>query len=212
MKIILKHILRNIWEKKARSLLIILSLIIATTVFVLNLTIPDEIALKHQETLRSVFGNADIRLGNEEAFSIDDINTTDEKFKYIYLTSKDVFIGDIQAQIFGVEIKDAKDMNMLGGDVPDLKKNEIVINSKQAEKHSFKKGDVITAEVNDKTVEFKIVEVVNKKGITALESEYPIFIANIETINELTENYDKKYNQIYIDVENDEICYVGFVD
>ena len=42
------------------------------------------------------------------------------------------------------------------------------------------------------------------KGISSLESEYPIFIANIDTINELTENYDKKHNQIYIDVENDE--------
>jgi len=60
MKVIFKHILKNIWEKKGRSLLIILSLIIATAVFVLNLTLPDKITLKFQETLRSIYGDAEI--------------------------------------------------------------------------------------------------------------------------------------------------------
>lgn len=40
MKIILTHIIRNIKEKKGRSFLIILSLMIASVVFILNLTIP----------------------------------------------------------------------------------------------------------------------------------------------------------------------------
>jgi len=72
MKIVLKHILKNILEKKLRSILIIISLIVATTVFVLNLTLPDEIVLKMQETMRSIFGNADVSITTVENFSLDD--------------------------------------------------------------------------------------------------------------------------------------------
>ena len=62
MKIIIKHILRNIWTKKGRSILIIIASIIATTTFTLNLIIPNEILLKVEETFRNVFGQVDIKV------------------------------------------------------------------------------------------------------------------------------------------------------
>ena len=78
MKIVFKHILRNIWSKKGRSFLIVLALTVATTVFTLNLTLPDELVLKIQQTLRSVYGDVDIAMGTVEEFSVDDIELGDE--------------------------------------------------------------------------------------------------------------------------------------
>ena len=204
MKIVLKHILKNIWEKKGRSLLIILSLIIATTVFVLNLTLPDEITLKMQETLRSIYGDAEIEIAKVEPFSIEDISMPDENFKYTGFSKAEVFLDDRQAQILGVNIQDAKEMKMLGEDVPELEKNEVVISLKQAEKYSYEEGDKITALIENKNYELEIVKIVNKKGLTSLETEYPIFIANSETANEIMEIEKGKYQAIYLNVENDE--------
>lgn len=204
MRIVLKHILKNIWEKKGRSLLIILSLIIATTVFVLNLTLPDEITLKMQETLRSIYGDAEILVATVEPFSIEDMKMPDEEFKYIGFSSPEISLEDKQAQIIGIDIEDAQEMKMLGNDVPKLEKNEVVISSKQAEKHSYKEGDKITGIVENKNYEFEIVKVVDKKGLTSLETEYPIFIANSETVNEIMDIEKGKYESIYLNVENDE--------
>lgn len=204
MKIIFKHILKNIWEKKGRSLLIILSLIIATTVFVLNLTLPDEITLKYKETLRSVYGDAEIRIGTVEPFSIDDIDVPEEEFKYIGFSGGEIYIEDKQAQILGFDIKDTKEMQMLGSDVPELEKNEVVISSKQAEKYSYKEGDKLIVTVENKKYELEIVKIVSKKGVTSIEEDYPIFIANLETVNEIMDIEDGKYASIYLNVENDE--------
>ena len=105
MKIILKHILKNIWEKKGRSLLIIVSLIIATTVFVLNLTLPDELILKVQETLRSVYGNTDVYIRTVEPFSIDDLNIGNESVNYVGISELEISLEENKGIIYGADIK-----------------------------------------------------------------------------------------------------------
>ena len=204
MRIVLKHILKNIWEKKGRSLLIIISLIIATTVFVLNLTMPDELVIKVQETLRSIYGETDIRIGTVEPFSIDDVNVGNEKIAYVGVSELDITIDDKQAIVFGLDIDKSVDMKMLGADIPSLNKNEVVINQKQADEYGYKVGDTIKFSVENQNYEFKIVKIVSKKGLTSLDVEYPIFIANLETVNTIRNIETEKYDTLYIDVENDE--------
>lgn len=204
MKIILKHILKNIWEKKGRSLLIILSLIIATTVFVLNLILPNEIVLKVQETLRSIYGDTDVSITTVEPFSIDDLNIGNESIKYIGKSQLEISLEDNQAIIYGVDIEKTKEMNMLGTDIPNLNKNEVVISTKQAEEYGYKEGDLITFSVEDKNYELKIVKIVEKKGLTALDTEFPIFIANLNTVNEIRNIENGKFDGLYIDVENND--------
>ena len=204
MRIVLKHILKNIWEKKGRSLLIIISLIIATTVFVLNLTMPDELVIKVQETLRSIYGETDIRIGTVEPFSIDDVNVGNEKIAYVGVSELDITIDDKQAIVFGLDIDKSVDMKMLGADIPSLNKNEVVINQKQADEYGYKVGDSLKFSVENQNHEFKIVKIVGKKGLTALDVEYPIFIANLETVNTIRNIETEKYDTLYIDVENDE--------
>lgn len=204
MRIILKHILKNIWEKKGRSLLIIISLIIATAVFVLNLTIPNELVLKIQETLRAIYGETDIGIATVEPFSINDIIVGNEKITYVGVSELDITIDDKQAIIFGLDIDKSKNMKMLGNDIPNLNKNEVVINQKQANEHGYKVGDLIKFTIEEQNYELKIVKSVSTKGLTSLDTEYPIFIANLETVNEIRNIETEKYDTLYIDVENNE--------
>jgi len=204
MRIVLKHILKNIWEKKGRSLLIIISLIIATTVFVLNLTMPNELVIKVQETLRSIYGKTDMGMGTVEPFSINDVNVGNEKIAYVGVSELDITIDDKQAIVFGLDIDKSVDMKMLGADIPSLNKNEVVINQKQADEYGYKVGDLIKFTIENQNHEFKIVKIVSKKGLTSLDVEYPIFIANLETVNTIRNIETEKYDTLYIDVENDE--------
>lgn len=204
MRIILKHILKNIWEKKGRSLLIIISLIIATTVFVLNLTMPNELILKIQETLRSIYGETDIGIATVEPFSINDVIIGNEKITYVGVSELDITIDDKQAIVFGLDIDKSKDMKMLGDDIPNLNKNEVVINQKHADEHGYKVGDLIKFTIEEQNYELKIVKIVSKKGLTSLDIEYPIFVANLETVNAIRNIETEKYDTLYIDVENDE--------
>ena len=165
MKIVLKHILKNIWEKKGRSLLIILSLIIATTVFVLNLTMPNELVLKIQETLRSIYGETDLGIQTVEPFSIKDLNVGEEKINHVGLSELEITINDKQAIVFGLDIDRTKEMKMLGADVPNLNKNEVVINQEQADEHGYKEGDLLKFIIEDQNYEFKIVKIVSKKDL-----------------------------------------------
>jgi len=204
MRIVLKHILKNIWEKKGRSLLIVVSLIIATTVFVLNLTMPNELVLKIQETLRSIYGETDLGIATVEPFSINDVNVGNEKITYVGVSELDININDKQAIVFGLDTTKSVEMKMLGTDIPSLNKNEVVINQKQADEHGYKVGDLIRFNIENQNYELKIVKIVSKKGLNALELECPIFIANLETVNEIRNIETEKYDTLYIDVENND--------
>ncbi len=204
MKIILKHIFRNICEKKGRSLLIILSLIIATAVLVLNLTLPDEITLKTQETLRLVYGASDVAVKSEEAFSLNDVKLPQIEFDYVGLSAAEVYTQDSQLQIYGINVEDAKKMRLLGGDVPNLEKNEVIISKQQADDYSYKTGDKLTVTLKDKQYELVVTKIVSEIGLTALDADYPIFIANSETVTEMTTSEPGKYDAFYLDIVNDE--------
>ncbi len=214
MKIILKHILRNIWEKKGRSILIILALTVATTVFTLNLTLPDEIVLKVQETMRMVYGNVDISVSSVEEFDVDSVELGNENVSCTQLIGLNILIEDEPVCIFGVDVGTAKAMKLIGNDVPDLGEYELVISEKQAKKHSYKVNDIIkctyeweneeTGELNSSEYEFKIAAVVENKGLNSMDMDFPLFVGNIADVAGI-----KKYDQgvvdtLYIDVDNND--------
>ena len=204
MKIVLKHILKNIWAKKMRSILITISLIIATTVFVLNLTLPGEIVLKMQETMRSVFGNCDISVSTMEKFSVKDLDMGDEDIIYTGIVGAEGYVGEQPATISGIDIIVAKEMKMLGNDVVELDKDEVMITDKQAEKYGYKVSDKISFTKEGRTYEFKIVKIIAAKGFMSLDREYPVFLADIDAVNEILGLEEGYISGVYIDVKNDD--------
>lgn len=96
MKIILTHIIRNIKEKKGRSLLIILSLMIASIVFILNLTIPNQIIESNMNTMRQMIGSSDLLLASYDEFDINNLNLNQEKINYVGVNE---FISELNISI-----------------------------------------------------------------------------------------------------------------
>lgn len=203
MKSILKHIMRNIWEKKGRSLLIILSLTIATTVFVLNLTLPQEIVLKVQETLRQVYGDCDLSVAYEDENENGEMDFG--KYKDEIICSKvyqvPVFVDNKPALFVGFEMNNAKTLKLFGEDVTQMGKDEIIMSKTQAEAGGYKEGDVLEISVDDNSHKLKVVEIVETKGIMSLELDYLFFMGNVDKLIEVQGN--DRYESIYLDVKDD---------
>ena len=200
MKIVFKHILRNIWSKKGRSFLIVLALTVATTVFTLNLTLPDELVLKIQQTLRSVYGDVDIAMGTVEEFSINDIELGDEEIRVTKSMNLEGLYNDKPIAIQGLNIEEAKNFRMLNDDVPNLSGNQVVISERQAEEHGFNEGQKLKVTFEDKEYVFEIVKIVENKGLNSLTVEYPQFICNIEEAAKIRELSSDMTDAIFIDV------------
>ncbi len=204
MNIVLKHIVRNIRKNKGRSLLIILALAVATMVFTLNLTLPEELVIKVQETMRSVYGNVDIVISTVEEFDSESVVLGDEDIRYTELLSLECMLGDEPALIYSLDAEGAKAMKLLGEDAPSLQENELVISKKQSEKNGYEKGSVIKVVYEDKEYEFVIAEIVSNKGLNALEMEYPLFVGNISDIAKIRNIEENMTDTLFIDVVNDD--------
>lgn len=201
MKSILKHIMRNIWEKKGRSLLIILSLTIATTVFVLNLTLPQEIVLKVQETLRQVYGDCDLSVAYEDENGDMEFGEYKDEIISVKEYQTPVFVNNKPALFFGFDNETAKNLKLLGEDVTQIGKDEIIMSKTQAEAGGYKEGDILEISVDDNIHKLKIVKIVEAKGLMSLELDYLFFVGNVDKIIEIQGN--DRFECVYIDVKDD---------
>ena len=203
MKIILKHILRNIKEHKMRSFLIFFSLLVSTSVFVISLTISDDLMIKIEDTLRNVYGNAEVQVATVDPFSLDDLKMDKTEYDYVGATAvTGVDKKDKPIALNGIDIKKAVEFKMLGKDAKELELNEIYINKKLADSKGYKKGQKISLTYEDKTYELVIKDVLDNVGIASLSYEDDTFIASLETVNNIRGIEEGKYDSIFFNIKD----------
>ena len=200
MRIIITHILRNIKEKKGRSLLIILSLMIASVVFILNLTIPNQIVETKAKQSRDAIGKSDVLVASYVPFNINDIKLSNEESKIVGVNDLYTIHKDKTLVIYGTDIKEASNINLI--DNIDLLDNEIIISKTTADKYKYKLNDIITIDLMDNKYELKIKDIVEAKGLLSFKSLSGII--NNDTYNKITSDENNKYRTYYIDVLNNE--------
>lgn len=200
MRIIITHILRNIKEKKGRSLLIILSLMIASVVFILNLTIPNQIVETKAKQSRDAIGKSDVLVASYVPFNINDIKLSNEESKIVGVNDLYTIHKDKTLVIYGTDINEASNINLI--DNIDLLDNEIIISKTTADKYKYKLNDIITIDLMDSKYELKIKDIVEAKGLLSFKSLSGII--NNDTYNKITSDENNKYRTYYIDVLNNE--------
>jgi putative ABC transport system permease protein len=200
VRIIITHILRNIKEKKGRSLLIILSLMIASVVFILNLTIPNQIVETKAKQSRDAIGKSDVLVASYVPFNINDIKLSNEESKIVGVNDLYTIHKDKTLVIYGTDIKEASNINLI--DNIDLLDNEIIISKTTADKYKYKLNDIITIDLMDSKYELKIKDIVEAKGLLSFKSLSGII--NNDTYNKITSDENNKYRTYYIDVLNNE--------
>ena len=205
MSIILKHIFRNIKEHKVRSILIFFSLLISTSMLIMSIIVPDDLKVKVEDTLRKVYGNADITVAAYEPFKFDELKKNDISIDYVGtygITGKDLNNKDIIIE--ATDINKAKEFKILPEDAEELGHNEVLVSSYVAQKKNYKKGDIINFTYNDKTYQLTIKKIISNGGIASQTPEDSMFFTSIDNIKKINDIKDGYYETILIDVKNDD--------
>ena len=184
MSIILKYMLRNIRDKKFRSILIIVSLTLSVTVLILNLTLKDNIMQKYEEYLLKTTGTTDVLLKKDEPFDKTILDGLSNNYSTI-----DFFVYKYEKNIiYGINSEDFSKNKMFKTKINNIDYNEVIISKKQATKMNMKINDII----NVANVKLKIVDIVENYGLFAHEeNDEPVYLVSIKQANEIMyENSD----------------------
>lgn len=200
MKIILTHIIRNIKEKKGRSLLIILSLVVASIVFILNLTIPNKIVETKMEQSRDAIGSSDIVVASFDSFNIDDLKLSNEKINYVGVNDLYLIHKDKTLVIYGTDIVSASNVKLI--DNVDLKDDEIIISKTTADKYNYKVNDIMNIDIEDNVYKLKVKQIVDNKGLMYFKTLSGV--VNTNTYNKILGENTNNYRTYYIDVLDNE--------
>lgn len=212
MSIILKHILKNIKEKKMRSLIIIISLTLSVIVLTFCLTLKDNIMVKYEEFLSKAVGTADISIAKENGMEITDLEKIS---KDNYVSVPYLCIVKDKTYIYGANVEDLIKIKLFKSNLTEnLKDDEVVIAKKLAEKKNIKKEDNI--ELFGKN--YRVADIVEEYGLFVSSSEEnEVYMFSLNEANKINYNNsnekiqsildkDKVYiSSAYVDILNDDI-------
>ena len=196
MKIILKHVLKNIKEKKIRSLIIILSLIAVSIITMICVSMGDELEEKYVQTMRGVAGDVDLIVNVKQTTDVEkigekaDLSSTDgvskidlsklnlpkDKLSYDAMVANPVKIEYKEdykyALIQGFDLKEAVEMRTFkNNDIANLQENEIAITENTAKDLNVKVGEFVNVIKEDGSkVQLKVATISEKKGYFCQEA------------------------------------------
>lgn len=217
MKIILKYLFRNIFEKKMRSLLITFSILLSTFLILLNFGVRDFFVQSYTDYTRSTVGETDIIiLPNEESdqpfFEREQIKTEGIEVE----NSLEMFTGMgklrddenslVKVKLIGLIPKEAESMGLMKlveEDPSPFTGEKVILSEKMAEIWNVNIGDTIHLTANDTDQEVKIHAIAQKNGAFMGDQEQMVsFILPMETVR----NYygvKEQINSLYVDVTSD---------
>jgi len=179
VKIIIKFILKNIIEKKLRTLLILFSIILSSALFFASQAITGNAVDMFVTNARQFYGSADIVVYPGSRSPHPYLKAADAE---AFAGSTKFMIGALQSGAFyspgknktvsvnlrGTTIGDLKAMNSFYVDTPAdtgcFTGRKVIISKKAAAAHGLKTGDAIKLDINGKKVLFTICAVANPKG------------------------------------------------
>lgn len=225
MKIILKHVLKNIKEKKLRSLIIILSLIAISIITMICVSMGDEIEEKYVQTLRGVIGDTDLIVNVKNTADVEEegakedlastenikkidltkLNLPNDKITYTSVVANPVKIqykDDYKyALIDGFDIEKAFEMRLFkNNEILNLKENEIAITENTSKDLNVKVGEYVNVIKEDETVvPLKVIMISEKKDYFSQEANnINMLVCNRQTAQNLLSFNENEVNSLFI--------------
>ncbi len=182
VKIIIKFIIRNMYEKKLRTFLILFSIVLSSALFFAAQAITDNVVDMFLTDSKQFYGNADIMVFPENNSPSENLQTgrldfMADKAEYIigalrtgalYKRSRD---ESISAAVRGTTIED---MNIMcpfytvgKSDIGDFTGRKIIIGKTSAEKYGVKTGDPIKLDIGGKVYRFTVCAIAQPDGYFA---------------------------------------------
>jgi putative ABC transport system permease protein len=169
MSIILKYILKNIWEKKFRTFLIVISITSSAALFFASSAIAGTMTLMYENQLRMQTGQAALLIRAGEQSPSRYFRIAADPVEGVALTAGEVSMGGVytvprnggngesamaqtaQLHIRGFQLEELEQFNpvnfrQIAAGVP-FEGNHIILSQLFADKYSFETGDVIHLEI-----------------------------------------------------------------
>lgn len=203
MIIVLKHILRNIWENKFRSIIMVLVVTLSTFVTFTALSLQDIVTDTYNKTFNGSSGQAQIIItkGNDkELYTKEDINlngiAVEKRSDVIDLSGKYTFNNSsIKVIIIGMNIDEYINMDSVGmldnTNNVQLGSNECIISQRSAKKYGLSKGDTILVDIKKNIYKYTIAEIAKSDRTFYEEKGNFQILLNTDDVNKIIKSNNK---------------------
>jgi len=214
MGIIIKFIIKNIFEKKLRTFLILLSIIISSAVFFSSIAISGSLVSIIADTFRGAVGDSDIMIFPSEESNSPYVYTKGlEEYKdgFEYLIEELTHYGTyspssketVNLNIRGIDYGDLQKMlpfSLEEGDLMPFEGQKVIISKRMADSNGLKIGDILTISSGDMFYRFRIAAIAKNQGPFAI-SHITVVVMPKSTVESM-QNARGKSNTLYIKLKD----------
>ncbi len=220
MGIILKFVLKSLWENKFRTFLILLSITLSAALFFSNIAMSGTIENMFLEQVRKYIGNAEIMIStNEDSPSnmirMNNALAFEGEMEYVVgVTAGSAIIRkhsspDIQIDLRGYRFQDLDKMNpiYLEDEIDMLPFNgkKVVIGRADADRLEVDAGDNIIMEINGRKHSFYISGVALSEGLFRPETQSITMLVPRDTLASLSGSRDMVHTIFFKTVDSEQV-------
>lgn len=208
MKIILKYILTNVKERKTRTVVMLLSILLSTTLLLVSFSIGTSYESAQRKMAQGMAGSATISVtiaddtSAIEISSIPDLSSIgtsvgilEESSLYHengYYETVDLIAADL-AQLNQIN----KPRLLDGGEITDFSGNKIILPDRFTSKYGIEKGDTITLQIGGSPVRFEVAEIAAYDTVFLRHTRGATALLPLSTLTELLGKTDG-YSEILV--------------
>jgi len=216
MKMIIKHIVKNMFEKKLRTFIMILTVLLSTMVLFIGLSLNDILNDTYTTMTKGTYGDGNVLVSKEmdednPLFAADDMETdfTDikERLDLIQAVGKREQNNE-EVILTGVDVDQASAMNVIHPiDVPkdfQLQEHEAIISARTATENDLDIGDEVTVEVQNQDYTYSIGAISETNGLFYAETDDMLLVV---TKNQVRDMYgaDDVVSQVLLAVDEKKV-------
>ncbi|MCR1839003.1 ABC transporter permease [Murimonas intestini] len=206
MKIILKYILTNVKERKARTFVMLLSILLSAMLLFVSFSIGVSYESAQQKMARGMAGSATVSVQSVEAGvhaddipELPDIKTkagivegTSLYHENGYYETVDLLAADMEA------LNQINKPRLLGGEVTAFSGNQVILPDRFTSKYGIEKGDTVTLQINGSSVDFEVAEIAAYDTVFLRHTRGATALLPLETLKEILD-WDDGYSKILIE-------------
>lgn len=206
MKLIFKHIGRNLLENKVRSIILIMSIAVISAVLYFGLLLRDGIGTKYENMVRAFYGDFDIRISKDDRSCFNDISMKTGAVKTMKTTEITLPVNGTEVSyvyLIGIDFNEAKESGFLdNGIMACTGQNAAVISKADSERYGLFTGQTVNVSVDgDENIPITITEIGENKGYLSSNIKCCKIVVDIDTVKKINRLFENG-NYLYMDFED----------
>lgn len=208
MKIILKYILINGKEHKARTVVMLLSILLSSTLLFVSFSLASSYESAQQKMARGMSGGATVSIhakGESDSLKIEDIPDLPLISAKVGMLKESCFYHENgyyeTVDLIAADLSQLDAINqprlLDGGEIKDFSGRKIILPDRFTLKYGIKKGDQITLQIGGNPVRFKVAEIAAYDTVFLRKTRGATALLPLSTLSVLMNKTDG-YNEILI--------------